>query len=185
MKNSKHNAPRLVLAAETAAELMTPNPVSIGADASLQDGLRLLADRGYSAAPVIDVAGRPVGVLSRADIIVHDREKVAHAQPVPDYYTKEELHARHGEALGKGFQVEAVSGTRVRDLMTPVVFSVRPETPVYKVVEDLVGLKVHRLFVVSEHGVLVGVISAVDVIRRLEPEGPRTWSETTKTVACK
>ncbi len=176
MKNSKHNGPRLVLGAETAAELMTSNPVSIGADASLRDALKLLADKGYSAAPVIDEAGRPVGVLSRGDIVVHDRDVVAYAKPLSDYYAKCESCTR---------QDDLVERTRVRDLMTPVVFSVKPETPAYKVVEDMVGLKVHRLFVVSEHGVLVGVISAVDVLRRLEPEGPRTWSETTNTVACK
>ena len=36
-------------------------------------------DRGFSAAPVIDAAGRPVGVLSRTDLLVHEREQTHHA----------------------------------------------------------------------------------------------------------
>jgi hypothetical protein len=38
------------------------------------------------------------------------------------------------------------------------------------VVEDLLTLKVHRLFVTDAAGVLVGVISALDVVRRLRPD---------------
>jgi predicted transcriptional regulator len=33
----------------------------------------------------------------------------------------------------------------------------------------MLGLKVHRLFVVDAAGVLVGVISALDVLRHLQP----------------
>jgi CBS domain-containing protein len=51
--------------------------------------------------------------------------------------------------------------------MTPVVFSVSPEAPARRVVGDMLGLKVHRLFVVGSDGVLVGVISALDVLRHL------------------
>jgi CBS domain-containing protein len=51
--------------------------------------------------------------------------------------------------------------------MTPVVFSVAPDAAAAKVVQEMVALKVHRLFVVENTGVLVGVISALDVLRRL------------------
>jgi CBS domain-containing protein len=52
--------------------------------------------------------------------------------------------------------------------MTPVVFSVTPKTPGRRVIKDMVDLKVHRLFVVDDSGVLVGVISALDVLRFLD-----------------
>jgi CBS domain-containing protein len=157
----------LTLWAETAADLMTPNPVSIGADETVKEAVAFLTDKGFSAAPVIDDAGRPNGVLSRSDILVHDREKVEYAAPVPDYYEETELTTRAGESLRSGFLVENVDRTRVRDIMTPVVFSVTPETPVRTVVEDMLALKVHRLFVVGGDGVLVGVISALDVLQHL------------------
>jgi CBS domain-containing protein len=138
--------PRLCLWADTAEELMMPNPVSIRGDATFAEALALLTDRGFSAAPVIDDAGRPLGVLSRADILVHEREQLA---------------ARPGAA--------AQAAARVRDLMTPVVFSVAPETAAQKVIHEMLSLKVHRLFVVDGDGVLVGVISAEDVLRHLRP----------------
>jgi len=155
---------------KTAKDLMTPNPVSIGETATVREAVAMLADKGFSAAPVIDQAGRPVGVLSRADIVVHDREKVEHLTPVPEFYDKSELKTATGESLEWGFEVESPDPSVVGDLMTPVVFSVSPKTPVPRVIKELVALKVHRLFVVDEAGVLVGVISASDLLRHLALE---------------
>ena len=145
---------RLVLWAETAADLMTPNPISLDAGETFKEAVAFLADKGYSAAPVIDEAGLPVGVLSRSDILVHDRETVAYAR-LPSYYAEEEPVLPSGEPLGSGFQVEVIDQTLVRDLMTPVVFAVAPDTPAPHVVREMLKLKVHRLFVVDDGGVLV------------------------------
>jgi CBS domain-containing protein len=165
---------RLMLSANTAAEVMTPDPLSIRADATVHEAVAFLTDKGFSAAPVIDGAGRPVGVLSRADIMVYDREKVEYLEPVPEYYEKGTLVAPTGEALGAGFQVEKADAVQVRDIMTPVVFSVTPATPASKVVAEMLALKVHHLFVVGSDGVLVGVISTLDVLQHLRPPEPAT-----------
>jgi CBS domain-containing protein len=160
--------PTVRLENATAADLMTANPLSISADATVKEAVAFLTDKGFSAAPVIDHAGRPIGVLSRADIVVHDREKIQHVPAVADYYQEAEVPtAPFGEPLREGFQVEDVDWTRVRDLMTPVVFSVAPHTPAQEVIEQMVELKVHRLFVIGSNGVLTGVVSAIDVLRHL------------------
>jgi CBS domain-containing protein len=160
--------PRLCLRAETAADLMSPNPLSVRADASLREAIAMLIDRGYSAAPAIDEAGRPVGVLSRTDILVHDRETIEHLIPVAEFYA-EELTTDDNEPLGEGFQVERVDPTRVCDVMTPAVFAVGPQASPARVIREMLRLRVHRLFVVDSDGVLIGVISALDVLRCLQP----------------
>jgi CBS domain-containing protein len=124
---------------------MTPNPVSIRDTATILEAVALLTDKGFSGAPVINEAGHPVGVLSRADIIAYDRER-----------------ARQTET--------GAAPAHVRDVMTPAVFSVTPETPASRVIGEMAGLEVHRLFVVDRAGVLLGVISVMDVLRRLQPE---------------
>ena len=151
MKTTSPRGPatRLALDAQTAADLMTPNAVSIPADASVKDAVAFFTNRGFSAAPVIDEAGRPVGVLSQADILIYDRENAAPA------------------ATGGA----CVRADAVRDLMTPVVFSVSPDTPAPRVIEELLALRVHRLFVVDADGVLIGVISALDILQRVRPWG--------------
>jgi CBS domain-containing protein len=167
MKNSLKATARnrIALTAETAAELMMPNPISIPAEASLREALGLLIDRGFSAAPVIDEAGRPVGVLSQTDLLVHTREQVRGSGA--EFYSETDLTSPLGEKLSDGFQVECVDPTRVRDVMTPAVFAVAPHTPASRVVQEMLDLKVHRLFVVDTDGILIGVISALDVLRHL------------------
>jgi len=150
-----------VLQARTAAELMTPNPLSLREDVTLREAIAFLVDRNISGTPVIDEAGRPVGVLTQTDVLIHDREEVEHVPPEHEY----------GNPLPRSwwdtFQVERVDTTLVRDVMTPAVFCVALETPAWNVVEQMRELNVHRLFVVDADGVMVGVITAMDVVRHL------------------
>jgi CBS domain-containing protein len=142
MQTMKSVAARwLTLRAATAAELMTPNPVSLRAQATVLEARELFIAKAFTAAPVIDAAGRPVGVLSQSDIMVH--------QAGPD----------------GGDQAT------VEDLMTPAVFGVSPETPACEVVESLLALRVHHLYVLDAEGVLIGVIGALDVVRHLRGRG--------------
>ena len=143
MANALIGTAPLTLAAATAADLMTPNPVSIEAGAPIAAALALLTDRGLGAALVIDEAGRPLGVVTRDDILVHERERLA------------------GVAAG------APDPSRVADVMTPTVFSVTPDTTARAVVEQLLGLKVQQLFVVDNAGAPIGTVSTFDVLRHL------------------
>lgn len=152
-----------------ARTLMTPNPISINARTTVRDALTKLLDKGIHGAAVIDSAGRPIGVISQTDIVRHCHERVEYACPVPEYYDKDELVLKSGDRLTEGFQVEAVDLTEVREVMTPVVYSVTKDAPASKVVQLMLANHVHRLFVVDEVGTLVGVISALDLLRRLQP----------------
>jgi CBS domain-containing protein len=133
------------LKARTAADLMTGRPVSVAEDAPIGEAIATLVDRGFSGAPVVNAAGRAVGVISLSDIVVHDRNTNGYDVPPRT----------------------ADDPTLVRDVMTPAVCAVRPETPAREVIEEMVLLRVHRLFVSDADGVLVGVIAASDVVRHL------------------
>lgn len=126
--------------AMTARDLMTPNPVSIHGGATIPEVLASLTDSGFSAAPVINDAGRPVGVVSRTDVVVYERAITA------------------APASGRSGIVRAA------DLMTPGVFSVPPGASAVEAAREMVQKNVHRLFVVEDR-VLVGVISALDLLR--------------------
>jgi CBS-domain-containing membrane protein len=136
-------ASRLTLDPVRAAELMTPNPMSLRDEAIVAEAMSWLIEKGFSAAPVIDPSGRPIGVVSRADILIHERERL------------------------RSMLAPSADPATVADIMTPAVFSVAPQTPVEQVVEQLLTLNVHQLYVVDQHAHLIGVISAHDVLRHL------------------
>lgn len=145
MKTLKQRQPstKLTLEARTAAQLMTPNPVSIGHLSSVREAAAFLTGRGISAAPVIDEAGLPIGVVSRSDILVRQQAAMMDRMPV-------------------------------HSIMTPAVFCVRLTTPATEVIATMVDLGIRRVFVVDDSGVLVGVVSAFDVLRKLDTRRQRT-----------
>lgn len=156
-----------VLRAATAEEMMSPNPVSINSDATVHEAAALLTDRNVSAAPVIDNRGRPIGVLSRADLVRYTRERAEYLWPRPHYYDTAELETAVGPKAENGFQVEDADLTTVAELMTPAVYGVSPDTPATEVAREMERHKVHRLFVMDNQGVLIGVVSVMDLLRRL------------------
>jgi CBS domain-containing protein len=134
----------------TVAELMTQKPSSLLDAATVWDAICFLTSKGFSAAPVVDGAGHPVGVLSRADIITHNRD------------TARRLRASQADAP----LVPCVADpTPVRHVMTPFVILVAPETAAEEAARQMVTSKIHRLFVVDNEGILIGVLSALDLLR--------------------
>jgi CBS domain-containing protein len=146
----------LSLDVTTAADLMTPHVVSIPPTATLLEAAALLTDRGVTAVPVVGADGRAVGVLSRTDLVAYDCEGASAAGP-----------SDAAPAGGRVPPVEKAGETRVGDLMTQFVFAVAPSAPAAVVVDAMLSLAVHRLFVTDGRGAIVGVISTTDVLRHL------------------
>jgi CBS domain-containing protein len=152
----------LSLGVTTAAEMMTPHIVSIAPTATALEAAALLTDKGVTAVPVVGADGRAVGVLSRTDLVAHDCEGASAAGPADD-------KARPAPAGGRVLTVEKADETRVGDVMTQFVFAVAPTAPAAVVVDAMLSLAVHRLFVTDGRGAIVGVISTTDVLRHLRP----------------
>lgn len=141
----------------TARGLMTENPISINEHSTLQYAATFLAMRNISAAPVINDAGRPVGVLSRTDISRFSSGVPDAPQLLGDFINE-------AKKLNDPTHQNSVS---VRQAMTPVVLSVDLDASLADVCEKMLDRKVHRLFVIDGDGTLVGVISALDILRCL------------------
>lgn len=128
----------ITLLAENASDLMNSGPVSIESTASVSEAARFLTSRGFGAAVVIDAAGHPIGVVTKTDLLIHSR--------------------------GRGLDEDV---TPVSNVMTTAVFSVRQDTPAASVIQQLLALNIHHLFVMDASGVVVGVISPIDVLKKL------------------
>ena len=132
---------RIRLMAETAKDLMSPNPVVVRGDVSLEKAAAILVSRRISAVPVMDDSGCAVGVLSHTDITRHIVESRMPAEKA-----------------------------MVRDAMTPAFFAVRFDTPVFSIIQEMLHHRMHRMFVTDRRGALIGVISGLDVLDYLHAE---------------
>jgi CBS domain-containing protein len=78
-----HHAARAKAGGVTAADLMTSPAVTIGPDDTVEHAARLMYDRKIKRLPVVDPRGRPMGIISRTDVLaVFDR---------PDAEIREEI----------------------------------------------------------------------------------------------
>jgi CBS-domain-containing membrane protein len=152
-RRNRHASPNHVI----AADVMAPNPKSIGDDATIRETAKFFGTHGIHTAPVIDEAGRPLGVVSRTDLL--------------DYWgrRRDRLAAIANGETAVDASVAGPDGAlvdlNVTEIMTPVVFSVSLDTPVENAIEKVLALEVRCLFVIDDHGVFVGVISVFDLLR--------------------
>lgn len=148
--------------ATRAKDLISQQPVSISEDLTVWEAASFLIDQGLSLAPVINEAGRPVGVLSRTDIMRYQMNQAA------SYQEDEDESSSLGWSPGGRSDEGTLTGiARVRDIMTPALIAVGLDTPIEHVVHRLIGFEIQHLFVVDESDVLVGMISTHDVLRSL------------------
>jgi CBS domain-containing protein len=126
-------------------EIMTRDVVSVLPDCTLKEATRTLDSHRVTALPVVDPAGRLVGVLSEADVLRDVVPFDRRATEIPVALTGEPARLR------------------VTDAMTHLPLSVAPDDDVARAVELLVDTQVKSLPVL-DHGRVVGVVSRSDVI---------------------
>lgn len=127
-------------------ERMTRNPVTIEETASIDDGLHLMRQRKVRRLPVVDAAGKMVGIVSDKDLL--------HAAPSPaTTLSVYELHY-------------LLAKLTIKQVMSSPVITVTPDTPLEEAARIMADTKIGGLPVV-EDGQLVGIITETDIFKIL------------------
>lgn len=146
-----------------AADVMTNNLATVDPDWPLDRLMEFLADKSITGAPVVTAAGEPIGVVSLTDIARNGVVSDTAADSSMASYCKKSLATRVArEELGR-FHADSASQTTVRDIMTPVVFSVEDDATVQEVAEMMITGHIHRVFV-KRDGKMVGIITSMDLL---------------------
>ena len=143
--------------------MMSKEVVCVRPDASAAEITTLFLERGMSSVPVVDEAGRPVGVVSKTDLLRAVRDR---GDSFEIDRAREEREGRAARLEG-GFHMTEVAPWLARDLMTPVVLALNEGEPVGHAAALMAYEGVHHLPVVSDDGDVVGVLSSLDVLRWL------------------
>jgi CBS domain-containing protein len=144
---------RLRQITKTVAQVMTPEPATIGPHASLSEAARLMSKKSLKRLPVVDADGRLLGVLGRLDILT-----ALAAGYLPQ------------EASPRPPSPHPVSPRTVADVMDPSVPTVLPQTLLSDVLTLLASTRVKRVVVVDTERRVVGIISDSDLVARMSPE---------------
>ncbi len=146
-----------------ARDIMTTDVVSVRPDTTVGDVAKTLMDRHISAAPVLDEAGKIVGMISEGDLLRRPETGTLRHR---SWWLR--LLASPEE---KAEEYVKTHGTRAADVMSRVVVTVPPDTPVERIAQLLEQHGIKRVPVVEDDTVQ-GVVSRADVIRALVSAGP-------------
>jgi CBS domain-containing protein len=145
-----------------AADVMTPNVVTVGPDTTVQQLAALLSERGISGAPVVDAAGDMIGIVSEGDLL-HRTELGTEKRD-----DRARRHSWWLEHYASGLAQDYVKshGRTVKDIMTQTVVSVGEDTSLAEVATLLETRRIKRVPVMRGNKI-VGIISRSNLVRAL------------------
>lgn len=141
-----------------ASDVMTQPVITVRHDASLQDAVRLMLNNRISGLPVVDHDGKPVGMLTEGDLL-------RRAETGTERTRQRWIAFLAGPARLADEYVHSHS-RRVRDLMSPQLISVAPDTPLESVVSLMEQHRIKHVPVVTGER-LAGIITRANLMQAL------------------
>lgn len=134
----------------TVGDVMTSRVIAVKRSADYREIVGVLRRYRVSACPVVNDAGKVVGVVSEADLLY----KVADPNPPSGLI-------RLRWKLGEESKANAVTAGQ---LMTSPAISIQPDAPVGVAARVMQDRRVRRLPVVGSGGTLIGIVSRTDLL---------------------
>lgn len=134
----------------TVGDVMTTRVIAVKRNADFKQIAQVLRQYRVSACPVIDDAGRVVGVVSEADMLYKTADGDLPVGLI-----------RLRWKLGEASKITAITA---QELMTSPAVTVQPDVPVQAAARVMRDRRVKRLPVVGRDGELLGIVSRVDLL---------------------
>ena len=147
-------------------DIMDPDPVTAAPDDDVETVVRLLRTHELAGVPVVNSAGRPIGIVTEADLVLTDGDA--------DLYLPHYIELMGGivflERLRRfEARLRKAAALKVKDLMTPDPLTIEVGADVHEAGRVIVRSGHNRLPVI-EHGRLVGIVTRVDVLEAVTRE---------------
>jgi len=141
-----------------ARDVMTSRVVTVAADATIMQAIRLMLTNRVSGLPVVDAKCEVVGIVTEGDFLRRGEIGTQRKRPRwleflvgPSQLANEYVHA---------------CGRRVDEIMSATPHTITEDTPLEEVVRTMERYRIKRLPVVRE-GRLVGIVSRANIMHAL------------------
>jgi CBS domain-containing protein len=141
----------------TVRDVMTTPVIIVRPDTPLKEVAQVLTLHLISGVPVVDDAGRIVGLISETDLLVKEAG--------PEAVQHRLLVRFVGESEATEAQLAKVDAIVARDAMTVPALVIDPDRPIHEAAKLMVERRINRLPVVDAQGRLVGIVSRADIVR--------------------
>lgn len=123
------------------SEIMSTHVITFTAQTSIEEATRVMLDRQISGAPVVDDNNKPIGIVSKTDLLEAWHEHVKSPQ--------------------------GAEPTVVGNIMVPYLLAAQHSSPIALAAALMAYEGVHRLLVLNEQSAMVGIVTSVDILRWL------------------
>ena len=125
-------------------DVMTSDPIAVDKHVRLSDVQAIFEEHDFNGLPVVDESHRLIGLITKLDLLkafaFTEKSKIPHYNAIMDQ--------------------------EISKVMTNDPRAVYPETPLTRVLQDMIDTG-HKSFAVVENDVVVGVVAREDIIRAL------------------
>jgi CBS domain-containing protein len=150
---------------KTVADVMSRDPITVSPETSLTEVIRILAERRISGLPVVDQAGKLVGVVSENDLMWRE----SGVTPPPyimllDSVIYLENPGRYERDLHKAL------GQTAGEVMTRNPVTITPDQSLREAAHLMHERSIHRLPVLNTEEQVVGILTRGDIVRAMAAE---------------
>ena len=141
-------------------DVMTPKPQRVSPTTPLNQVLEILLSSDFTGLPVVDEQDQPVGIITDGDLLY--KAGIPIRVRLLAEFAKEEV----------GSLKENLAHKQAKEVMTSPVATVKQDQYLFEAVDAMLKRGLRRLPVVDEGGVLVGILSRVDIFKAISKEPP-------------
>jgi CBS domain-containing protein len=150
---------------KTVADVMSHDPIMVGPQTPIKEAIKILAERHISGLPVVDEAGKLIGVISETDLLW---QETGVEPPVYIMFLDSVIYLENPSRYDK--ELHKALGQTVGEVMSGDPLTVTRDQPLRKAAKLMQEKSVRRLAVTDEAGKVIGILTPGDIVRAMAAE---------------
>ena len=150
---------------KTVADVMTRDPIVVQRETSLTEAIKTLAEKHISGLPVVDDAGKLVGIISETDLMW---QETGVTPPAYIMFLDSVIYLKNPATYERDLHKSL--GQTVGEVMNDKAISTAPDKPLKDAAKSMRDRNVQRLPVVDTEGQVIGILTRGDIVRAMAAE---------------
>ena len=147
---------------QTVAEVMTRELIMVEPQTPIKEAIKLIAQHRISGLPVVDEAGKLVGIISETDLLW---QETGIEPPVYIMFLDSVIYLENPTRYDR--ELHKALGQTVGDVMSDEPSTVKPDQPLRKAARLMQEKSIRRLPVVDDSGKVIGILTPGDIVRAM------------------
>jgi CBS-domain-containing membrane protein len=144
------------------SDLMTKEVISVKKDTPIVEIAKTLSDKRIHAVPVVDEHQKVIGIITETDFFSKDPSNFTYLPTLIDFVKSGRIRDTEDDGA-----VKAVVNATANDIMTSPCITIYKDSEAQEFLKLVNQHKFNTIPVVDNYGVLVGIITVVDVLKLL------------------